>query len=277
VTEIGFIGGGKMAEALLKGIHGKGFAFGPELRVSKIFVSEINKARLQYLKKDPNIAILDKKELLQFYDNKQVAKLSEVVILAVKPQDIPKVVEEIEIDKGKLVISIAAGISLNYLQRSLPGAAVIRAMPNNPALVSAGITSLAQGNNVTQKQLDLAKRLFESVGEVIVVEEKLMDAVTGLSGSGPAYVYLMIEALTKAGEELQLSEKQAKTLAIETVLGAAKTAKETGKPAKELREMVTSPGGTTMEGLKVLNERKFSEALIEAVKAAAAKSKKLSQ
>ena len=278
MTQIGFIGGGKMAEALLKGILSERISTESQLRISDIFVSEISKDRLQYLKENKNIAVLDNEKILHLYsDNQQVAKLSEVVILAVKPQDIDKVVEEIEIDKGKLVISIAAGITLGYLQESLPNAAVIRSMPNNPALVSAGITAFAPGKNVSQEQLNLAKRLFETVGEVIEVKEELMDAVTGLSGSGPAYVYLMIEALAEAGEKLGLGKQEAEKLAVETVLGAAKTAKETGKPAKELREMVASPGGTTREGLKVLEERKFSEALIEAVKAAAAKSKKLSQ
>ena len=265
-----------MAEAIIKGILESKISFAPEIRISGIPVSDIDEKRLKGLKQ--NILVLDKKHLVNTYtDNKQVAKLSEIVLLAVKPQNMGKVVDEIEIDEGKLVISIAAGITINFLEKAFPNIAIIRAMPNNPASIGAGITAIAKGKKVKQEQFKQAWKIFGSVGEVVEVEEDLMDAVTGLSGSGPAFVYSVIEALAKAGKKLGIEQKTAQKLAVETVLGAARTMKETGKSPKELREMVASPGGTTIEGLKVLEKKKFAEALVEAVIAAAKKSEELSR
>ncbi|MFH1347645.1 MAG: pyrroline-5-carboxylate reductase [Candidatus Margulisiibacteriota bacterium] len=263
MTRIGFIGGGKMAEALISRLGSP----------QRIIASDISRKRLNYLKKKYKIKITP--------DNLDVFAC-DIVILAVKPQNMAGVLmglrnAERVTRKRKIIISIAAGVSLKYLQKNLPDCQIIRAMPNNPALVGAGMTALAKGKRVTPYVLRVTKGIFQTVGEVIEVPERLMDAVTGLSGSGPAYVYLMIEALASAGEKLGIAKKEAEKLAVQTVLGAAKTMKETGKTAKELREMVASPGGTTIEGLKVLEKRKFSEALVEAVKAAAEKSKKLSQ
>ncbi len=264
MTSIGFIGGGKMAEAIIKGlISSKSFAL-PE-----ICVSEPDPERKKYLEEQYRISVTD--------NNREVIALSDIIILAVKPQVLTKVLPEITPRAGQLLISIAAGITLSYMEKRLPNASIVRAMPNNPALVGAGITALAVGGKVKKEQLEEARKIFAAIGQVVEVEEKFMDAVTGLSGSGPAYVYLMIEALTEAGKKLGIDQKSAEKLAVETVLGAAKTTKETGKPASELREMVTSPGGTTIEGLKVLEKRKFAETVVEAVKAAAEKSKKLSQ
>ncbi len=253
-----------MAEAIIKGLLSSKIVAG-----SDIHVSDVDEKRLGLLKSTLSVSV--------YSDNNRVAKSSEIIILSVKPQNMAKVVKEIEVDEGKLVISIAAGITLEFLEKAFPGKAVVRAMPNNPALVGAGITALAKGKDVSAGQFEQAKKIFKSVGEVVEIEEKLMDAVTGLSGSGPAYVYLMIESLTEAGVSLGLDEKAAQELAVQTVLGAAKTMAETNKSAQELKEMVTSPGGTTIEGLKVLEKFKFKQAIIEAVKAAAKKSKKLSQ
>jgi pyrroline-5-carboxylate reductase len=264
VTSIGFIGGGKMAEALIRGILSS-----KVVSASEIHVSEIDPERRKFIENTYLVSVHD--------DNQQAAAQSEVVILAVKPQVLPEVVRGLKATQPKLLVSIAAGITLGFLEKNFPEVPVIRAMPNNPALVGAGITAIASGKLVTRDSLLVIQRIFEAVGEVVMLEEKDMDAVTGLSGSGPAYVYLMIEALTEAGAKLGLEAKAAEKLAVETVLGAAQTMKQTGKPAKELREMVTSPGGTTMEALKVLDKKKFREALVEAVKAAAEKSKKLSR
>lgn len=259
MTRIGFIGGGKMAEALISRLGAS----------HKIIASDVSRKRLSYLKKKYRIKTTT--------DNLDVFSSAEVVILAVKPQIVPEVIDELRVPKEKLLISIAAGITLGSLEKKFPGVPIVRVMPNNPALVGAGITALALGKSARKEHGEQANKIFRSVGEVVMVEEKNMDAVTGLSGSGPAYVYSMIEALASAGEKLGIARKEAEKLAVQTVLGAAKTMKETGKSAKELREMVTSPGGTTIEGLKVLEKRKFSEALVEAVKAAAEKSKKLSK
>ncbi|MFH1683556.1 MAG: pyrroline-5-carboxylate reductase [Candidatus Margulisiibacteriota bacterium] len=262
MTRIGLIGGGKMAEALISRLGAP----------HKIIASDISRQRLNYLRKKYKIKITT--------DNLDVFSSAEVVILAVKPQNMAGVLmglrnAERVTSKRKIIISIAAGVPINYLQKNLPGCQIIRTMPNNPSLVGAGMTAIAKGKSVTRYALRVTKRIFETVGEVIEVPERLMDAVTGLSGSGPAYVYLMIEALASAGEKLGIAKKEAEKLAVQTVLGAAKTMRETGKTAKELIAMVTSPGGTTIEGLKVLEKRKFSEAIVSAVKAAAEKSKKL--
>jgi pyrroline-5-carboxylate reductase len=264
VTSIGFIGGGKMAEAIIKGILSS-----KAVAASDIHVSDIDVERRDHLLRTYAVSAQA--------DNQKVVDLSEVVVLAVKPQVLPEVIKGLKVAKNKLLVSIAAGITVGFLEKALPGVPVVRTMPNNPALVGAGITAIASGKLVTRGSLLIIKDIFAAIGEVVMVEEKNMDAVTGLSGSGPAYVYLMIEALTEAGKKLGIDQKSAEKLAVETVLGAAKTMKETGKSAQELREMVTSPGGTTEEGLRVLKEKKFAETLVEAVKAAAEKSKKLSR
>lgn len=240
----------------------------------KIIASDVNKKRLKYLKKKYHIKIAK--------NNLDVFKTAKIVVLAVKPQNMAGVVEEIrtqitEHRTRKLVISIAAGIPLKYLQKKLPGLPIVRAMPNNPCLVGMGITALARGKGVNQALYKKAEAIFSAVGGVVNVPEKWMDAVTGLSGSGPAFVYQTIEALTSGGITAGLTKDLAAKLALQTVLGAAVTVKWTGRSPKELREMVASPGGTTIEGLKVLGKKKFSSTLRDAVLAAAKKSKALSR
>jgi pyrroline-5-carboxylate reductase len=261
VVSIGFIGGGKMAEALIACSRSP----------KQIIVSDISKKRLSYLKKKYKIKLAK--------DNAEVFKKAKVVILAVKPQNVRDVLRGLSRAKSRetVVISIAAGIPLSYLQKKLPGLSIIRAMPNNPCLVGMGITALAKGKKVKSKEFKQALKIFDGVGEVVVVPEKWMDAVTGLSGSGPAYIYECIEGLAHGGVKAGLSPSISAKLTLMTVLGAAFTVLNTGKSPKELKAMVTSPGGTTIEGLKMLKKRKFSKALIEAVNAAAKKSKKLSK
>jgi len=258
--KIAFIGAGKMAEALIS-----------RLRKYQIFASDINRKRLLYLKKKYKIKVST--------DNLQAFAFGEVVILAIKPQNFPEVMAGLKKEKGKrkLIVSIAAGIPLRYLQKNFPGLPLVRAMPNNPCLVGAGIIALARGRGVRDSEFGVVRKIFERVGEVVEVSEKRMDAVTGLSGSGPAFVYLMMEALSEGGERLGLPKKVAAELAQATILGAGQTAKQTNLSFAALRTMVTSPGGTTMEGLKVLEKFKFKEALRQAVRAAARKSKKLSR
>ena len=261
--KIAFIGAGKMAEALIC-----------RLGTKNIIASDRDARRLKYIKAAYGIKISE--------SNVEVFNSAEIVVLAVKPQSIAEVLSEIGSSgigggKKKLIISIAAGIPIGYLQKKLPGCLIIRAMPNNPCLVGQGITALAKGKGTGRRELTVARKIFESVGEVIEAPEKWLDAVTGLSGSGPAYVYQMIEAMTAGGIAAGLPEKIAARLALQTVLGAAMTVKETGRDPGELRTMVTSPGGTTIEGLNVLARRKFSQAVVEAVGAAAKKSRVLSE
>jgi len=264
VTKLAFIGGGKMAEALILKLESP----------QNINVSDLDKKRLLQLRRKYGIKIAK--------DNGAAFKSGKIIILAVKPQNMAGVLGEIgELgNRGigeRLIISIAAGISLSYLQKKLPGMPIIRAMPNNPCLVGCGITALAKGKLVSKAAYKEAEKIFKAVGEVVSVPEKWMDAVTGLSGSGPAFVYQAISALILGGVAASLPKKLAQKLALQTVLGAAATVAKTGKTPLELIKMVASPGGTTVEGLKILQKYKFTRALKEAVVAAARKSKKLSQ
>lgn len=261
---IGFIGGGRMAEAIIKGLLSSKNA-----KRESISVFDIDQKRLEHLKKDCEIKICR--------DNQEVVEASGVIILAIKPQVMSQVIRDLKVPRDRLVISIAAGVRMDVLEKNFPGVPVIRAMPNNPAQVLAGISALSLGQRAKKEDLKKAQKIFSAVGEVVEVEERLMDAVTGLSGSGPAFIYLAIEALVEAGETLGINKGVAEKLAIQTVLGSAKTILKTGKKASELREMVTSPGGTTLEGLKILEEKNYKEALLSAVKAAARRSKELSE
>jgi len=256
--KIAFVGAGRMAEALIA-----------RLKSHSIIASDINTGRLQYLKKRYRTKIAE--------DNQSAFLFGEIIVLAVKPQQMAEVLNNLGTGTKKLIISIAAGIPLSYLQKKLPGFSIIRAMPNNPCLIGEGITALAAGKKVGRKEMIKAVALFNSVGEVLEVPEKWMDAVTGLSGSGPAFVYLMIEALIKGGIQAGLPERAAAKLALQTMIGAAKTVKQTGRTPAELREMVTSPGGTTIEGLDVLKKAAAAEAVARAVVEASRKSRRLSQ
>ena len=252
-----------MAEALIRGLLTAKLAHHSDLHVS-----DPDPQRREHLKKSYLVSTSD--------DNQAAAGAAEVVILAVKPQILPVVVAKLALKPDQLLISLAAGITLGYLQKKFPGIPVIRTMPNNPALAQAGITALVAGGQVKEPGLKLAKKIFGVVGEVVEVDEKHMDAVTGLSGSGPAFIYLVIEALIEAGVELGLDEPTASQLATQTVLGSAKTMVSSQKSARELREMVTSPGGTTIEGLAELEKGQVKKAFRAAVIAAARKSKVLS-
>jgi pyrroline-5-carboxylate reductase len=263
--KIAFLGGGNMAEALIKGLIASGAA-----KADHIFVSDIAFDRLAHLKKTYG-TIIEK-------DNITAVQEAGIVILSVKPQIIDKVLGEIStvVDEKKLVISIAAGIALAKIENALKdGSRVVRVMPNTPALVLAGAAALAGGKNATSEDLALAQGIFNSVGRAVVVEEKLMDAVTGLSGSGPAYVFVLIDALSDAGVKVGLPRPLALELAAQTVYGAAKMVIETKEHPGKLRDMVTSPGGTTIEGLHALEKGKLRATLINAVEAATARSKEL--
>ncbi len=213
-------------------------------------------------------------------DNLAVVGFANVLVLAVKPDQAPEVLAGIKngFSRDKLLVSIAAGISLGRLEQLLPAdARIVRVMPNTPALVGASAAGFALGKAATAEDAKLTERLFSAVGLAFRVKESLLDAVTGLSGSGPAFIYMVIEAMSDGGVAAGLPRDVAAKLAAQTVLGAAKMALETGLHPGALKDMVTSPGGTTIEGVHELEKAGMRAAFINAVRAAAEKSKKLGQ
>lgn len=263
--KIGIIGGGKMGSVLIAGIISRNLA-----PAGNIIVSDTVPAQLENIKKTYGVHTTD--------DNRKALKSSGICILAVKPQNMSEVLEGIAgtFHQSQLVISIAAGISTRFIEGYLKKEArVVRVMPNTPALIGEGAAALARGAYATEEDIDLARRIFESVGIAVIVREDLMDAITGLSGSGPAYGFLIIEALTDAGVNLGISRDIALKLSAQTIMGAAKLCLKGEKHPAELKDMVTSPGGTTIAGLKVLEEGKLRATLMAAVEAAAIRSREL--
>ncbi len=263
--KIAFLGGGNMAEALLKGLIAAGTA-----KPDQVLVSDIFPDRLEHLRKTYGIIIQR--------NNIDAAREAGIVLLSVKPQVIEKVMTEIApaMDDTKLVISIAAGVTIGRMEKALgEKTRVVRVMPNTPALVMAGAAGIAAGKNANSDDISLVQLIFSSVGRSVVVDEKLMDAVTGLSGSGPAYVFMIIDALSDAGVKEGLPRALALELAAQTVYGSAKMVLETKEHPGKLRDMVTSPGGTTIEGLHALEKGKLRATLMNAVEAATARSKEL--
>lgn len=212
-------------------------------------------------------------------DNKVPAR-AQIVVLSVKPQILSRVLDEVGdvIAPDALVLSIAAGIPVAAIQSRLAsGTRVVRAMPNTPALVDAGATAIAGGEHARESDLADAKRIFDSIGLTVVLEESQLDAVTGLSGSGPAYVFLILEALSDAGVKVGLSRRTAQLLAAQTVLGSAKLLLETNEHPGRLKDMVTSPGGTAITGLHTLENGGVRTTLMNAVEAATRRSKELGE
>ncbi len=263
---IGFIGGGSMAEALAGGLIAAGIA------PARMLASDVAAARRERLSSALGVGATD--------DNARVVRESDVVVIAVKPGAVETALAGCSgaaARRSPLWISIAAGVSLERLARALPAQArIVRAMPNTPALVRAGATALCGNSAVGPGDLALSRELFEAVGVVwLAAREEQLDAVTGLSGSGPAYVFAMLEALGAAGERMGLPREAAEQLAVQTVLGAAKLALETQRPPMELRKQVSSPGGTTLAGLERLEALGFAAAIDAAVEAATQRSKAL--
>jgi len=264
---IGFLGAGKMATALAKGFIKAGLT-----TPKQVVASDSIEAARKYFARETGAKVTG--------SNLDVIRLAKVVFLAVKPGNVAELLEEIREDfSGKhLLISIAAGVPIAKLETGLGKAArVIRVMPNTPALVGCSATAFALGTSANAADARLAEKLFLAVGIAFQLKESLLDAVTGLSGSGPAYVYLMIEALSDGGVAAGLPRDVATKLAAQTVLGSAQMVLETGQHPGELKDAVTSPGGTTIEGLHELEKGKVRGALINAVRAASEKSKKLGQ
>ena len=257
---IGFIGGGNMAEAMIKGIRQSG--------MKDIIVSEPREERRKYLEQTYTVKTTS--------DNREVVKDSHIIILAVKPQNMDDVTAGISgaITDDKIVVSIAAGVTLSYLSSRLKTSKIIRVMPNTPALVQEGMSVLSMCECIHDKEMGLIRDIFMSIGKVLFLPEKYMDAVTAVSGSGPAYFAYFVEAMIEGGTKLGLSRDNAAELAVQTFMGTAKLL-ETGMPPDKLREMVTSPGGTTAAGLKVFEEKGLKDIVTAVVEAAANRSKEL--
>lgn len=265
LSRIAFLGGGNMAEALIKGLLAAG-----AVKADGMIVNDVSAERLAHLEKTYGVTVQK--------SQKDAAAAAGIILLCVKPQIIDVVLAKTApvIDGSKLVISIAAGVTISRIEKVLSGGPrVIRVMPNTPALVLAGAAGLAAGAKATAEDMAAAQRIFGAVGRAVVVEEKLMDAVTGLSGSGPAYVFTIIDALADAGVKQGIPRPLALELAAQTVLGAAKMVLETGEHPGKLRDMVTSPGGTTIEGLHALEKGRLRAVLMNAVEAATLRSKEL--
>lgn len=265
--KIGFLGAGKMATALAKGFIQAGL-----VPPAQIIASDVNEAAAVGFAKEVGATTTA--------FNPDVAGFATVLILAVKPDQVKGVLSEIRdhFTETHLLISIAAGVTLAQLETGLgTSARIVRVMPNTPALVGASASAFAKGKSALPSDTELTEKLLSSVGAAFQVKETLLDAVTGLSGSGPAYVYLFIEALSDGGVAAGLPRDIATKLAAQTVLGAAKMVLETGLHPGTLKDMVTSPGGTTIEGLHELEKGKLRGTVMSAVLAAAEKSRKLGQ
>jgi pyrroline-5-carboxylate reductase len=266
--KIGLMGSGRMATALARG-----FVDTKTVAAAEILASDPSaQARQAFLSEVPGAMVAE--------DNARQVAQADVVFLAVKPQQMSVALEALrdELRSDALVVSIAAGIPLERLAAGLaPGQRLVRVMPNTPCLIGQGASGFSLGRHATKADAELVKRLLSAVGIAFEVPEKMLDAVTGLSGSGPAFVYSMIEALTEGGTAAGLPADLAAELAARTAAGAAQMVLATRETPATLRERVTSPGGTTVAGLTVLKERGFQEAVTAAVMAAASRSAELGQ
>ncbi len=257
---IGFIGGGNMAEALIKGMTSQG--------MKEIFVSEPREERRQELERLYGVKTSG--------SNEEVAAAADIIILAVKPQNMESVLAGItgRITSGKTVVSIAAGITISYLAARLRTEKIVRVMPNTPALVQEGMSVMSLCECFSGEEINRVRSILMSIGRVITLPEKMMNAVTAVSGSGPAFFALLVEAMAAGGEKLGLDADNARELAVQTMIGTARLL-ETGMPPERLRQMVTSPGGTTEAGLKVFEERDLRGIVDEVLRAACRRAEEL--
>ena len=256
-------GAGVMGETLLSGLIRSG------RDVADLSITE---------KRTDHAAVLNAKYGVSVLDNATAAKSADVLVLVVKPQDMDGLLSEIRdhVVPGNLVVSLAAGITTGYLESRLPeGSSVVRVMPNTPALVDQGMAAVSPGQHCTLEHLDEAEALLRSCGRVVQVPEKYQDAVTAISGSGPAYIFYVVEAMIEAGVVLGLPRATSTELVVQTLFGAATMLKETGEHPTVLRERVSSPGGTTVAALRQLDDHKVRAAFISAIEAAAQRSHEL--
>lgn len=262
---LAIIGAGNMGETLIKGLLAA-----RATEAGQIIATAAHRERVEYLAEKYGVAI--------DLDNLRAAHAADVVLMAVKPQKMAEVLDEIKpaLVPDKLLISIAASVTIASIEaKSALPIPVIRAMPNTPCLIRHGMTALAAGRHARPEHLDLARALFEAVGRTVVVEEKHMDAVTGLSASGPAFIYIVIESLAEAGVKTGLPRDLSRELAAQAVLGAAAMVLETGEHPAMLKDLVTTPAGCTIDGILELEEGKLRVTLIKAVVRAAERARQL--
>ncbi|WP_088226479.1 pyrroline-5-carboxylate reductase [Desulfosporosinus sp. FKB] len=259
---VGFIGAGNIAEAMISGLTKVDKSI--QIRVT----NHTNTERLQQLAASYNLLTSNLNELVEN---------SRVLIIAVKPKNVKDVLEQLKTFDlgGKLIISVAAGVPLKLFNKFLPGVAVIRAMPNTSTTVLHSMTGLVRGENVTSEQAEMSEQIFSAVGKILWIPEEKMNALTAISGSGPAYFYLFIESLILAGVQLGLSEEEAEMLVLETSIGAGKMIAESEKSPGRLRKDVTSPNGTTYAAINIFMEEKLAETVVKATKACALRSEEM--
>jgi pyrroline-5-carboxylate reductase len=262
---IAVLGAGKLGETLVKGLL--------EARVieaSNLIVTAGHQRRLDQLRERFGLA--------GTLSNKAAVESADIIILSVKPQTVPAVLAEIKdaVGSSQLLISVAASVSTAFIEKHLASPVpVIRAMPNTPCLLNKGMTGIAAGSNALREHLDLAKFIFDSVGRSIIADEKHMDAITGLSASGPAFIYIIIESLAEAGVKVGLPRDMATELAAQTVVGAGSMVLETAEHPAKLKDMVTTPAGCTIDGILELEEGGLRVTLIKAVVKATHRAKEL--
>lgn len=259
---IGMIGGGAMAEAMAGGMVNAEL-----IDANHIFIADHKVERCVYLRETYGVqAGVDCKEWIDRVD---------LLILAIKPQVAQATIEEVchQLKNETIVVSVVAGLPIAQLEIYFTKQSVIRVMPNTPVAVGAGMSVISLGTKATENDGKIVEKIFNAVGKAAILSEGTMDAVTGLSGSGPGYAFVMIDAMADAGVKMGLPRKTAITLAAQTLLGAAKMVLDTGRHPGELRDMVTSPGGTTIAGIHVMEQRSVRAALIDAVEASCNKSK----
>ena len=265
--KIGFVGSGNMGQTLAAGVLRAGLVGNSSIRMS-----DKDGGKLKFVEK--NLGISGTKV------NSELVEWADTIILAVKPGIIPSVIEDMKsvVTPSKLVISIAAGVTISLIEQTLVGEIpVVRAMPNTPALVNHGATAIAGGHFADTSHMERANSIFSAVGVVVAVDESMMDAITALSGSGPAYIFFMAEVMEKAGKKLGLQPEMVQKLVKQTILGSAKMLIESDIGPRGLREKVTSPGGTTESALNFLKKNGFEQMLIKAISTAARRSAELSK
>jgi pyrroline-5-carboxylate reductase len=262
---LGSVGAGNMAEALIAGIVAAG-----STEPSRIWVvNRSNRPRLERLVATYGVQVATGKA--------DLCERADTLVLAVKPKDVPEAVEQLRphVTPSHRLLSVVAGLTIASLERAFPGAAVVRAMPNTPSAVREGVAAFALGSCCTRGDAVWVNAILTSVGRAVEVPEPLLDAVTGLSGSGPAYVFFLVESMIEAGVRAGLAPDVARDLVIQTVFGAARMLRETGIDPAELRRRVMSPGGTTMAGVGALEERDVRGAVVEAVRRATHRAREL--
>ena len=256
---IGIIGGGNMGEALIKGLYSK----------HSVHVCETNGERVKYLKKKYQGIVLG---------DLKVVEAASVIVFAIKPQDMELLLKQISVGKNKLFISIAAGLTTKFFEKHLGGKVrVVRAMPNMPALIGEGITGICTGRFAKSMDLKLAQSILSAIGQTVIVKESMIDAVTAVSGSGPAYVFLFVEQWINAAIKLGFNGSQAKQLVYKTLLGSAHLLEQSQFEAADLRVKVTSKGGTTQAALDVFSKRKFDQLMKDALSSAKKRAKELAK